>query len=108
MRCFVLSFGLVLVLGSTASGTTYVVRPDGTGDFPTIQAAIDSALDGDTIKLTDGTFRGEGNRNIHYWGKAITICGQSGDPSLCTIDCEGQTRGFKFNCGESSAAVLRV
>jgi pectin methylesterase-like acyl-CoA thioesterase len=32
----------------------FVVSPDGSGDFPTIQAAVDAASDGDDIELTDG------------------------------------------------------
>ncbi len=69
--------------------TTYVVRPDGTGDFPTIQAAIDAAVNGDTIELTNGSFTGDGNRDISVVGKAITIRSQSGDPENCIIDCQG-------------------
>ena len=106
MRCFVLSLGLVLVLGSTASGTTYVVRPDGTGDFPTIQAAIDAADSMDVIELTNGTFVGEGNRNIDYLGKAITVRSQSGIPDSCIIDVQYLGRGFTFHSGEDTTSVL--
>jgi predicted outer membrane repeat protein len=89
-----------------ALATTYVVKPDGTGDYPTIQAAIDAAVDGDTIELTDGTFTGEGNRDIDYLGKVITVESQSGTPGDCIIDCEGSGRGFHFHSGEDPAARL--
>jgi parallel beta-helix repeat protein/predicted outer membrane repeat protein len=91
--------------------TTYVVKPDGTGDFPTIQAAINAAVDGDVIELADGIFTGGGNRDIDYLGKAITVRSQSGDPNACIIDCEGTIdvphRGFNFESGEGSGSVLQ-
>jgi hypothetical protein len=93
-----------------AAATTYVIRPDGTADFPTIQAAIDAATDGDVIELTDGTFTGEGNRDIDYLGRAITIRSQSGNPEACAIDCEGSEtephRGFYFHSGEGLDSIL--
>jgi len=93
-----------------ASPTTYLVRPDGTGDFPTIQAAIDAAGVGDTILLAEGTFRGTGNRDLDYHGKAVTVRSASGDPEGCIIDCQGtqtsQHRGFYFHSGEGTGSVL--
>lgn len=91
--------------------TTYVIEPDGTGDFPTIQDAIDAASDGDVIELADGIFTGEGNRDIDYGGKAVTVRSQSGNPESCTIDCEAdpghEHRGFYFQSGEGPESVLR-
>jgi predicted outer membrane repeat protein len=105
---------LLLLAVSLASGAvraeTYTVRPDGTGDFPTIQAAIDAAEDGDIVELADGTFTGAGNRDVDYHGKALTIQSQGGEPAMCTIDCEGSEaephRGFHFISGETFASVL--
>jgi len=86
------------------------VKPDGTGDLSSIRVAISAASDGDTILLTDGTFTGEGNRDIDFQGKSVTVLSQSGDPNSCTIDCEGswtdQHRGFYFHSGEGSGSVL--
>ncbi len=79
---------VLLVVGGLASpvfGTTYVVKPDGTGDYPTIQAAINAASNTDIIELTDGTFSGTDNCGFSYNGKEITIRSQSGDPASCTI-----------------------
>ena len=100
-----------IVLTAPAWGETYVVRPDGGGDYPTIQAAINAAVDGDVIELTDGTFTGAGNRDVDYQGKALTILSQAGNPAACTIDCQGSKmdphRGFLFHSeeGPSSEAV---
>ena len=64
MRIVILLAGMTLLLISVAAAETYVVKPDGTGDFPTIQAAIDAAYHGDVIELTDGVFTGDGNRDL--------------------------------------------
>jgi hypothetical protein len=88
----------------------FTICPDGSGDLPTIQAAIDATLDGDVIELCDGTFRDEGNRDLLYNGKSITIRSASGDPARCIIDCEGSPatphRGLGFDMDEGADAVL--
>ena len=43
MRTVPLILTMLTFLTATASATTWYVKPDGTGDAPTIQAAIDSA-----------------------------------------------------------------
>ncbi|MFC1573279.1 right-handed parallel beta-helix repeat-containing protein, partial [Candidatus Eisenbacteria bacterium] len=87
-----------------------VVRPDGLGGPPTIQSAIDAALPGMVIELTDGIYRGDGNRDLEYRGKAITVRSQSGNPHSCVIDCQGSEtephRGFSLHSGEGAGSVL--
>jgi parallel beta-helix repeat protein/predicted outer membrane repeat protein len=110
MRSLLLVVSWTILLAIPATATTYLIRPDGTGDFPTIQAAIDVAVGGDIIELADGTFNGDGNRDIDYLGKAITIRSQGGDPENCVIDCEGSYgdlhRGFRFHSGEDLGSGL--
>jgi hypothetical protein len=77
-----------------ATGETYVVRPDGTGHFPTIQAAIDAVESGDVVELTGGLFEGDGNRGIIWTEKEITLRSQSGNPRDCILECERITRGM--------------
>ena len=79
---------MVLACIDTCLGETWYVRPDGTGDAATIQAAVDSAVAGDTILLSDGTFRGLGNRDIVI-EKSLTVRSESGNPLSCVIDCQG-------------------
>ncbi len=110
MRHMILLSCLILGYVSTAVGAIYVVRADGSGDFPTIQAAIDAVQDGDIIELADGTFAGNGNRDLDLFGKAITIVSQNGNADLCIIDCQGSEadphRGFHFHSGESSTSSI--
>lgn len=93
-----------------AEAATYLIKPDGTGDFANIQLAISDpqVVDGDVIELGDGVFMGTGNRDIEFDGKAITVRSQSGDPGACIIDCTAERvewhRGFYFRLGEGPDA----
>jgi predicted outer membrane repeat protein len=89
MHRFVPVLILSLLLAGLASAETYVIQPDGSGDYPTIQAAVTASEDGDIIELADGTFMGDGNRDILPYSKAITIRSQSGNAEACIIDPEG-------------------
>ena len=41
--------------------------------YPTIQAAIDDANNSDIVLVAPGTYTGDGNRDIDFRGKAITL-----------------------------------
>ncbi|KPK99450.1 MAG: hypothetical protein AMK75_06395, partial [Planctomycetes bacterium SM23_65] len=101
---------MVLATALAATGATYVVSPDGTGDFATIQDAINAAADRDVVELTAGVFSGPGNRDIDFLGKALTVRSRDGDPGACAIDCSGSDadphRGFVFQSGEGPESVL--
>jgi hypothetical protein len=75
------------------------------GVYPTIQAAIDDASDGDTIWIADGQYSGEGNFDIDFKGKAVTVKSENG-PQNCVIDCQLKGRGFDFHSGEDESSVL--
>jgi parallel beta-helix repeat protein len=77
-------------------------------DFSTIQDAIDNASDGDIIEVGRGTYSGEGNWDIDFQGKAITVRSSDG-PFDTKIDCSGSEdhRGFYFRRSEGSDSVLR-
>ncbi|MHC4638808.1 MAG: hypothetical protein ACYTBP_14815 [Planctomycetota bacterium] len=77
--------------------------------YPTIQAAIDDANDYDIVIVADGTYTGDGNRDINFLGKIITVRSENG-ADTCIIDCQGgptePRRGFSFTNGETRQALL--
>ncbi len=104
--CAVCASLLVMAAASVGTAEVYTVLPDGNGDFPTIQAAIDAAEEWDVIELGDGTFTGDGNRSVSFLGKAVTVRSASGDPEACVVDCEMVDCGFVFASGEGPLSVL--
>jgi parallel beta-helix repeat protein/predicted outer membrane repeat protein len=101
---------ILFSLASLAPATTHLT-PD---EYATIQAAIDDCNDGDVVIVAPGTYTGDGNRDISFKGKAITV--QSIDPddpnivSATIMDCNGTEdnphRGFIFHSGEGSNSML--
>jgi len=79
---------------------TLEVEADGSGEFPTIQAAVDTAREGSVILLHNGVFTGEGNRDVDFLGKPLVIRSERGRPDSCVIDCEGVGRAFVLESGE--------
>ena len=74
-------------------------------DYPTIQEAINAAVDYDMVLVADGTYTDHGNRNISFRGKAITVRSENG-PNNCIIDCQGSWCGFDFSYHEDEDSVL--
>ena len=82
--------------------------------YDTIQHAVDDANAGQTIVLTIGTHTGDGNRDIRFYGKQITV--QSIDPNdaatvaATIIDSNGSPtdlhRAFYFRDGEDANSVV--
>jgi len=73
--------------------------------YLTIQKAIDAAHNSNTIIVEDGTYMGQGNRDIDFLGKAITLRSQNGSDN-CIIDCEQLGIGFYFATGEGLDSVV--
>lgn len=71
-------------------------------DFPTIQAAIHAAMDGDTVVVSPGDYA----EVIDFVGKAIIVESAVG-PETTIIDANLATSAVTFQNGESSASILR-
>ena len=78
MRALAPILVIVLVCAGTSQATTYFVAPDGSGDYPTIAAAISACVNGDIISLGDGTFEGDGNRDLTFMGLERVIAQSCG------------------------------
>lgn len=104
MRTLIVFFAGLLLSGSVYSAVIHVP-----GDSATIQAGINGAADGGTVLVADGTYTGDGNRDIDFAGKSIVVKSENGWENT-TIDCQGSQsephRGFYFHSGETSAAVV--
>ena len=91
-----LSFALLICTSPTFAATINVPA-----DQPTIQAAINMAVAGDTVVVAPGTYQ----ENINFLGKAITVTG-SGGAKVTTIDGGLAASVVTFSTGETSASVL--
>ena len=110
---FMLAITIVSILlvfcGGAFAGQVITVDDDGPADYSRIQDAIDATVDGDTILVADGIYTGEGNRDIDFGGKAVTVKSENGSEN-CIIDCNGTEnephRGFYFHNGEEANSIL--
>ncbi len=97
---FTLSIILIVVCSAWAAGATIYV-PD---NFPTIQEAIDAAVNGDTVLVRDGTYLL--TAAIDFKGKAITVKSENGAGS-CFLDGQNTTRVANFSSGEGNDSVMQ-
>ncbi len=84
---------------SVALARTWYIKPDGTGDVPTIQAGIDTAEVGDVVLVAAGSYtwtnQGTGDEYglIRFWGHVTGFELRSESGAGATIlDAEGQGR----------------
>jgi hypothetical protein len=106
----------IVFLWGVVPCTARIITVDGNApaDFNNIQAAINAATIGDIIEVKPGTYTGQGNRDIDFLGKSITVRSTNpADPNVAAstiINCQGSItephRGFRFHNGETSSSVL--
>jgi len=80
---------------------------DGSMDHPfdAIQEAVDMAVDGMTVLVTNGWYAGTGNYSIDTHGKAITIRSWDG-PEVTTVTSLGAGQTFRVVSGETTNTVI--
>jgi predicted outer membrane repeat protein len=93
-------------LAAPAAAQDWVVRQDGTGDFTTIQEALDVAQPGEEIMVGDGIYTGPANTALSFGGKGIFLRSESGAGN-CVINGEGEFAGFVFTSGEGTDAIVQ-
>lgn len=103
-------FGPVLLLlaslfpALSADAAVLRVNPDGSGDYPTIQAAIDAAAPYDTVALGSGLFTGPGQVDL-YSDKVLTLRSIEGDPGTCILDGAGFSSALTAELGATVEAI---
>ena len=102
---FILLYFIAFLLNLVEAKLSYASTIGVPGNYTTIQAAIDAAQIGDIVVIADGTYTGEGNIDLHFNGKAITVKSENG-PENCIIDCDNKSRGFTFTSGETEDSIL--
>lgn len=97
--------GSSLPLVSGASAATLRVP----SVYPTIQAAVDGSVEGDSVLVAAGTYRGAGNRNIRFPEHAIVLTSEDG-PEATILDIQGSAadpgRGFLLDHAFGPEVVL--
>jgi outer membrane protein assembly factor BamB len=87
----------IFALVSSAFGATLLVP----GQYTTIQSAINASVTGDTVIIAAGTYTGEGNYNISFSGKAVTVTSVNPNDTnvveSTVIDCNGLGRAFSID-----------
>ncbi|MEL7663655.1 MAG: PGF-pre-PGF domain-containing protein [Methanosarcina mazei] len=81
---FTLVLAFQVITGSTAAMTLYV-DDDGTGNYTTIQSAVNAAVNGDTIIVNPGTYEGD----ITLDTSSLRIQSQSENPEDTVIQGNG-------------------
>jgi len=94
------TFGLTILLFASTGFCADLLVPS---QYPTIQQAINTAVNGDIVIISPGVYEGAGNTNLDITNKIITV--RSNDPddpeivASTIIDCNGSGRGINLNAG---------
>lgn len=95
MRTTTLAVLLVTVASWAPCEATVIRVPS---QAPSIQAAVNWSVSGDTLLIEPGVYTGTMNRHIEFSGKNVTIRSEAG-PDVTIVDCEGFDLAFWVNGG---------
>lgn len=94
---------------------TWEVRLDGSGDFVSVQDAIDQCSSGDVVDIGPGVFLGEpyGDRSaaVGHWGGSRKLVIRGAGADLTTLTGDGQRRvefGFDIDGGSVEVQDLTI
>jgi hypothetical protein len=107
MRTLQTTLLALALITTTAMADTIFLEADGSGDFPTIQDALNAAASGDVIQLAPGIYTGPGNLRLHFRTN-VTL---EGTPSWedCLIDAYGDEGNpqYIFNLTDETGGTIR-
>src|SRR5262245_2129372 len=96
---FSIASGFLLFLGGSLLAQASIIRVP--ADVATIQAAINTSIDGDTVQVSPGTYV----ENLNFSGKAIRVTSVQG-PEVTIIDGNQNGSVVVFSSGEGPQSVL--
>jgi parallel beta-helix repeat protein len=110
-RIAILSALMGLGFLASARATTFLVEPDGAGEFPTIQSAMDVASYGDTVLVMPGVYHDCTHVDSHgrlccvLLTPGVCLQSQTGQPADVMIDAQQLGRVIFSQFGDSLTII---
>ena len=92
---------LSCLIAATADARIWYITPGGTGDAPTVEAGLDSAVAGDTVLVACGTYYEHG----FYMKSGVCLRGESSDPPCAILDAENNQYLMISSLNDASTLV---
>ena len=105
-QAIILTLVLALLVTPAAAATLHV-KADGSGEYATIQSALDAATDGDVVRLAPGIYTGPGNLRLEFYAN-VTLEGETSWED-CFIDAyaDADDPDYIFNLSEETGGTIR-